>query len=115
MVTNYEQETRTLTIVLGSEIDHHSCDEIKKSADYEIQRLSPKKLVFDFKNVKFMDSSGIGMLIGRYKNILRYGGQAEMINLNKEVRRIFQMTGIFKIIPEADAQINGDFPKEVLA
>jgi stage II sporulation protein AA (anti-sigma F factor antagonist) len=115
MGTNYEQETRTLTLTLGGEIDHHTCDEIKKTADYEIQRLSPKKIIFDFKNVRFMDSSGIGMLIGRYKLILRYGGQAEMINLSKDVRRIFEMTGIFKIIPETDAKISDDFQKEVLA
>lgn len=114
MGTNYEQESRTLKVILGGEIDHHSCDEIKKLADYEIQRLSPKRVVFDFKNVKFMDSSGIGMLIGRYKLILRYGGQAEMINLSKDIKRIFEMTGIFKIIPEADAEICDDFQRGIL-
>jgi stage II sporulation protein AA (anti-sigma F factor antagonist) len=52
---------------ITEEIDHHSTLKIKNRADYEIQKYMPKTAVFDFSNVTFMDSSGIGMLIGRYK------------------------------------------------
>lgn len=99
MNIEYLKENRTLILKVDGEIDHHSCEQIKKEADYEIQKNAPKKLVFDFKNVNFMDSSGIGLIIGRYKYLLRIGGETEIINANKEVKRILNMSGIFKIIP----------------
>ena len=99
MNIEYLKESRTLILKIDGEIDHHSCEQIKKEADYEIQKNAPKKLVFDFKNVNFMDSSGIGLIIGRYKYLLRIGGETEIINVNKEVKRILDMSGIFKIIP----------------
>lgn len=99
MKFEYLKETRTLILKIDGEIDHHSCEQIRKETDFEIQKKAPKKLIFDLKNVKFMDSSGIGLMIGRYKYLLRIGGQTEIWNANKEVKRILDMSGIFKIIP----------------
>lgn len=99
MVCEYDKDKKELVIKYDGEIDHHTCDIIKVKSDYEIQKYSPKLVIFDFEKVKFMDSSGIGMLLGRYKQILRVGGRAEMINVKKEVKRVFEMSGIFKIIP----------------
>ena len=99
MMCEYTKENKILKIKFSGEIDHHTCDGIKLRTDYEIQKHAPKKVVFDFSDVKFMDSSGIGMLIGRYKQILRINGQAEMINVSSDIKRIFEMSGIFKIIP----------------
>lgn len=105
MVVNYNEELRTLNIAFDGEIDHHSCLEIAMYADNAIKKYLPKKLVFDFKNVKFMDSAGIGMIIGRYKQLLRFGGKVEMINVSNDVKRIFNMVGIFKIIPIAQENL----------
>ena len=99
MICEYTKEKRELVIKFSEEIDHHNCSVIKVKSDYEIQKYLPKKVVFDFKDVKFMDSSGIGMLIGRYKQIIRCGGCAEMKNVSRDVKRVFEMSGIFKIIP----------------
>ena len=99
MLVEYSKDNRELLISFIGEIDHHTCDGIRTKADYEIQKYSPKKVIFDFKNVNFMDSSGIGMLIGRYKQIIRLGGSAEITNVSKDIRRIFEMSGIFKIMP----------------
>lgn len=99
MMFEYSNESRVLLVKFAGEIDHHTCDGIKIKADYELQKYMPQKVVFDFKSVNFMDSSGIGMLIGRYKQILRIGGQAEIINVSKDIRRILEMSGIFKVIP----------------
>ena len=99
MISNYIKETGKLEIKFSGEIDQHTCDGIKAKSDFEIKKYMPRIVVFDFEDVKFMDSSGIGMLIGRYKQILRIGGQAEMINVPKSIERIFEMSGIFKIIP----------------
>lgn len=67
MHVEYIKEDKQLTLKIEEEIDHHSSEKIRKRADYEIQIHIPKRVVFDFSNVSFMDSSGIGMLIGRYK------------------------------------------------
>lgn len=99
MVVDYAKEKNTLILNFDGEIDHHSCAEIAVISDDAIKKYLPKKLIFNFKHVKFMDSAGIGMVIGRYKQLIRFGGKAEMINVNNEVKRIFNMVGIFKIIP----------------
>lgn len=61
-----EFKNKELKFIIDEEIDHHSAEKIRKRADYEIEIHIPKKVIFDFKKVNFMDSSGIGMLIGRY-------------------------------------------------
>lgn len=102
MVIDYDKATNKLTIGFDGEIDHHSCNEIAVLSDDAIRKYLPQRVVFDFKNVRFMDSAGIGMIIGRYKQLLRFGGKAEMKNINNEIKRIFSMVGIFKIIPLVD-------------
>jgi len=93
-------EDRLLVFEFNEEIDHHESDKIRKRADYEIQRLMPQKVIFDFKNVKFMDSAGIGLVIGRYKNIRCYGGDIEIINANNKLEKIFEMSGLKRFIKE---------------
>lgn len=70
--------------------------------DNEIEKYMPKKIVFDFNQVTFMDSSGIGMLMGRYKAVRRLGGVAELINVKPSVKKIFEMCGLLKVIPIND-------------
>ncbi len=65
----YEKEDKLLTLTLTGEIDHHTAEKIRRKVDYEIQRYMPKKTIFDFAYVNFMDSAGIGLLIGRYKMV----------------------------------------------
>lgn len=67
METKYYIEDKLLILHLTEDIDHHTTEKIRRKADNEIQRHMPRKVVFDFDNVSFMDSAGIGMLIGRYK------------------------------------------------
>ena len=59
----------------------------------------PKKVIFDFDSVTFMDSSGIGLIIGRYKFTNMLGGKLEVANLTQNVKKIFEMSGILKLIP----------------
>lgn len=105
MNTDYNENERKLLIKYDGEIDHHTCLEVAKRTDDMIRKYLPLKVVFDFENVEFMDSSGIGMLLGRYKQLIRFGGKAEMKNLNGDVKRIFTMSGIFKIIPIVEEEI----------
>ncbi len=102
MNVRYNTLDKLLVLELTEEIDHHSTEKIRRRADYEIQRHMPRKTIFDFSGVTFMDSAGIGMVIGRYKVISMLGGKIAMINVKPNVKKIFEMSGILKIIPIED-------------
>lgn len=99
MNTTYNITDKLLTLEITDEIDHHTTEKIRRKADYEIQRHMPKRVVFDFNSVTFMDSAGIGMIIGRYKLTKMFGGILELKNVKQNVKKIFEMSGILKIIP----------------
>ena len=68
-----------LTAVLSGEIDHHSAREIREEIDETASRVKPKKLILDFSAVEFMDSSGVGLIMGRCKLMRLWGGTVEKI------------------------------------
>ena len=102
MRVNHFIEDKLLLFEITEELDHHASEIIRKRADYEIQRFMPKRVVFDFKRVSFMDSAGIGLIIGRYKQTNLYGGKLEIMNVNEKIKRVFERAGILKIIPIID-------------
>lgn len=107
MEVKYYNQQKLLLFKITEEIDEHKVKDIRRRADYEIERFMPKKVIFDFDSVTFMDSSGIGMVIGRYKQTAMLGGKMMLTNLTESVRKIFQMSGVLKLIPEVD--LNEEF------
>lgn len=99
MESEFFKEDKMLLIKITEEIDHHSTEKIRRLADNEIARYMPRKVLFDFSEVSFMDSAGIGMIIGRYKTANMLGGKVEMTNVKPGIEKIFEMSGILKIIP----------------
>ena len=95
----YQKADKQLIVEITEEIDHHVAEKIRRKVDDEITRYMPRKTIFDFSKVTFMDSAGIGMLIGRYKMMKLIGGSLEIVNISQTVRRILEMSGINKIIP----------------
>jgi len=87
-----------LVIRLKGDLDHHGADQTRDTIDEKIMDDSISKVIIDFKKIDFIDSSGIGFVIGRYKNIRKRNGVIEIINANKKVRKILDMSGIGKII-----------------
>ena len=63
MITEYSKEKKQLIIRLTEEIDQHTADKIRRKMDNEIERVIPRKVIFDFSNISFMDSAGIGMVL----------------------------------------------------
>lgn len=88
----------TLIIHLPAELDHHSSEQIRKEADRLIQSRNIRCVLFDFEQTTFMDSSGIGMLIGRYKMMRFLGGAVLAVQVNERMQRILTMAGIYKIM-----------------
>lgn len=99
MESKFYEEDKLLVFKITDEIDDCSVQKIRRRADYEIERYMPKKVVFDFDSVTFMDSAGIGLIIGRYKFTNMLGGKLEVANLTQNVKKIFEMSGILKLIP----------------
>ena len=80
------------------ELDHHITNEVRDEIDTILDSKSIKNIIFDFKNIRFMDSSGIGVIIGRYKKISGEGGSVSVVNVNDRVKKIFNLSGMNKII-----------------
>ncbi len=88
----------TMIVRINQEVDHHNATQIREKVENIYLEKKLKNIIFDFSKVYFMDSSGIGMCIGRYKLAKACGGSFIACNLTNEVKRIFDMAGLGKII-----------------
>lgn len=98
MESKFYEEDKLLVFKIVEEVDDYTVQKIRRRADYEMERYMPKRVIFDFDCVTFMDSAGIGMIIGRYKFASMIGATLEIRNLNASVKRIFEMSGILKLV-----------------
>ena len=105
MVTILEPSGGSLVVLLVGEIDHHESAIIRRQVDAAIELYRPERLVLDFSGVTFMDSSGIGLVMGRYKLMNSFGGKLEVANTPKYLRNVMRMAGLDKLsnIFEEDA------------
>ena len=100
--TVYDIFGRCLVIRLNEELDHHNALGIREKADKMIDRNQIKNIVFDFSGAGFMDSAGIGVIMGRYKKVIFIGGKTAVSNVNTTVDRVFRLSGLYKIIDKYD-------------
>lgn len=87
-----------MIIKFNGELDHHSTELARKKIDKKYLNGNIKNVIMDFSKLNFMDSSGIGLIIGRYKLINKNGGKLVIVCSDKRVNKIFEMSGIMKII-----------------
>ncbi|MDR0948528.1 MAG: anti-sigma factor antagonist [Lachnospiraceae bacterium] len=87
-----------LMIKLPEEVDHHRSSYISERADYYILRQNVSHVVFDFESTRFMDSSGVGIIMGRYKKISCFGGKVFAIHADRQMKRILTISGLSKIV-----------------
>ena len=90
-------EKKLITVRIDGELDHHSAADIRARIDRELKRTGAVNVAFDFSNVEFMDSSGIGVIMGRYKIVKSLGGRVVIFGMSKEIERIVRMAGVQKI------------------
>ncbi len=91
-------ENRTLIVSLCGELDHHSASRIRQMTEEMIKNKGAKNVIFDFSRLTFMDSSGIGMVVGRFKLVSSLGGRMAIVGAPPTVDRLLSMSGIKKII-----------------
>lgn len=87
-----------MIVYIPKELDHHFAQQITEEIDKELEKGMIKQLVFDFSRTTFMDSSGIGMIMGRKRMISYSGGTVSAIHVSDRVLRIMQLSGIYKHI-----------------
>ena len=92
-----KNENEKLTAAVTGEIDHHSAREIREAIDQNLERSLSKRLVLDFRDVTFMDSSGIGLIMGRYKLLKSMGGEIIIKNANERIQRVMKLAGVDKL------------------
>lgn len=102
MHNNFDVMGTWLIIHVPKELDHHNAEMIRKEADRFIERENIQSIIFDFQETDFMDSSGIGAIMGRYKKLKFSGGNVIAIHTNERVKRIFLLSGLNKIITTYD-------------
>ena len=98
MVKCYLEDKTLLVEILSTELDHHVARNVRMEVDEILMKKQIDYLIFDFQYVNFMDSSGIGVIIGRYKNIVSHGGRVSAINMNSRLKKLFNLSGMNKII-----------------
>ena len=87
-----------LIVRVAGELDHHFADEIRMRIDAEIMKPPVTNILFDFNNLSFMDSSGIGLILGRQRIMESFGGGVAVKNPSPSVRRIIQVAGLSRLI-----------------
>ena len=102
MAEDFQVIDNCLMIRLPEEIDHHRAGYISENADRYLVREEVRNVVFDFENTRFMDSSGIGIIMGRYRKISCFGGKVYVINMDSQIQRILQVSGLNKVVEIVD-------------
>ncbi|MCH6268382.1 MULTISPECIES: anti-sigma F factor antagonist [Neobacillus] len=100
MSLNIELETKhdVLLIRLSGELDHHTADELREKASSVIENNGIRHIVLNLAQLTFMDSSGLGVILGRYKQIKQVHGEMVVCAISPAIQRLFDMSGMFKII-----------------
>lgn len=98
MEVSFKTASNSLVVKIKGEIDAESAAELRRKIDVEYDCASVRDMVFDLSDVGFMDSSGIGLIIGRYKRVCALGGIVKITGADKTVKRIIELSGLGRIV-----------------
>ena len=94
----YRLQRNDLIVTLSGELDQLSADGVRREVDALIDEYRPRRLVLEVSHLEFMDSSGIGMVIGRYKVMRSAGGSVAVRGARGAVEKIFAVSGLYDIV-----------------
>ncbi|MCA1054707.1 anti-sigma F factor antagonist [Rossellomorea aquimaris] len=98
LAINLEVKKDVLCIRLSGELDHHTAEELRERSSQLIEGENIKHIILNLEELGFMDSSGLGVILGRYKQIKQKHGEMVVCAISPAVNRLFEMSGLFKII-----------------
>lgn len=91
-------QDRVLIVTIKGEVDHHTCVELREKIDRAFQKYRSKHILFDLGGITFMDSSGIGLLMGRYKKVALLDGKIGVYNVPQKMDKLLKLSGIDKLL-----------------
>ncbi len=94
----------TLVVEMFGDLDHYSAEAVRQRIDDALDSHNTNNLIFDFSKVDFMDSSGIGMILGRYRQLCPARGKVAICGCSQHIRSLLNMAGLFSIIDYYDTQ-----------
>ena len=97
MPVRIENQDGIITAFIMGDIDHHSAKEIRETIDFSLESSLPEILVLDFNDVTFMDSSGIGLVMGRYKLMQSMDGELRIQNVSSHMKKVMRLAGLDKL------------------
>jgi len=100
----YEVKNHSMVVHLPKELDHHNSQNLKQETEQIMDETYINQIIFDFSNTNFMDSSGIGALLGRYKRMSAVGGKVVVYGVNERVKRLLNLSGIYKIVKQYETK-----------
>ena len=100
LVLNLEKKIERLTLLLrlDGELDMHTASMVRQAIDIEIEKRGIRTVILNFQDVQFVDSSGLGVILGRYKKLLPLGGKLKITNVPPHIYKIMELSGLPKII-----------------
>ena len=100
----YEIRGSVLVAALFGEMDHHGSEKLRQAIDSMMETYGKRNLIFDFSNVTFMDSAGIGVVLGRYRKLEPLGGTVVIAACSQRIRTILNMAGVFSLMEYMDTK-----------
>ncbi len=94
-----DSDRQVLIVRLAGELDHHHAEKVRASIEAELEKGEFRHLVLNLARLEFMDSSGLGVILGRYKKVSHLGGKMILCSIQPPVYRLMEMSGLFKILP----------------
>lgn len=99
MDLKFKRKNKTLIILVAGEIDHHSSKELRSKTESALEQMGGRNIIFGFQEVTFMDSAGIGVMIGRYKQVQSLGGRIAIACPNEKIEEMIQLSGLSRLLP----------------
>lgn len=98
MQIELEYHRKAIIVRLNGELDHHAAEVVRTKMEEAIRKEASPHVILNLKHLTFMDSSGLGVILGRYKLVTSKGGRMLVCDVNPSVYRLFEMSGLFKIL-----------------
>lgn len=102
--TKVEHKKNVVTVRLIGELDHHTSEDVRRRLDEILMKDNSQHMIVNMNELSFMDSSGIGVLLGRYKLLRNKGGKLILCQISKPVHKLLELSGLFKIIDVYDEE-----------
>ncbi len=101
MELNATRKGQRVKVQLSGELDHHSAESVRGALDALISDPMVRELVLDMSGVQFMDSSGLGVILGRYRTLTERGGRLLLSGVPVPIDRIFRISGLYALVERA--------------